>query len=95
MRAISVDRKSVTLQLTPDELLVVNNALAAVCHGVRVAPGEFPDLVGGTRDEGLAFLREVKSAIAQLDAAGAFLGDGSGQAAEQSAREGRPVKLPL
>lgn len=52
MAQIEQAAEGVKLTLSADELLIITNALAAVCHAVRVAEADFPSLIGVTRNFG-------------------------------------------
>lgn len=49
----------VALEVSPHELMLINNALNEVCHGVEIGEAEFPTRLGGSRDEAKALLRRV------------------------------------
>ena len=63
MAEIKSTEQGAILTLSADELLIVNNALAAVCHGVRVTEDDFPTLIGASREEGRALLRQLGQAL--------------------------------
>ena len=42
MVEIEATEQGAILTVSADELLIINNALAAVCHGVRVTEDDFP-----------------------------------------------------
>ena len=59
MAEIKSTQHGVVLTLSTDELLIINNALAAVCHGVRVTESDFSTLIGTSREDGRELLRQL------------------------------------
>jgi len=59
---------SASLQLTKDELLLLNNALNEVCNGVHELghDGEFQTRLGTTRHRAREILREISQLIDSL-----------------------------
>jgi hypothetical protein len=56
--------RSVKIELTPDEFLVINNALNEVCNGLEVP--EFSTRIGVDRAEALKLLREVSASYDEM-----------------------------
>lgn len=58
----SVDH--VTIELTPDDLLAINNALNEVCHGAKAIPHwEFRTLMCVERSAAQATLRKINASF--------------------------------
>ena len=53
------DQDHVTLELSRNELLLLNNALNEVCHGLSISEWEFPTRLGLERSHGVALLRQI------------------------------------
>jgi hypothetical protein len=51
--------RALNLALSPDEALILNNALNEVCNGVDIEDWEFPTRLGGDREEARALLVRV------------------------------------
>jgi hypothetical protein len=51
--------KSVTVTLTPDEVVILNNALNEVCNGVDIDDDEFQNRLGHSRANVRKLLQEV------------------------------------
>jgi hypothetical protein len=57
MQPLKYDSAGSRIDLSPNELLCVNNVLNEVCHGFRVP--DFPARIGVTRDEAVRLLGKV------------------------------------
>lgn len=53
------DHPRTLVELTPIELVVINNALNEVCNGVHIDDAEFQTRLGVTRDEARAVLERI------------------------------------
>jgi hypothetical protein len=54
----------ITLELTQDDLLAINNALNEVCHGANAIPEwEFQTLMGVERSEAQATLKKISARL--------------------------------
>ena len=51
------------LELTVDELRIVNNALNEVCNGVDFSDAEFATRLGASREEARALLQRVNQLL--------------------------------
>jgi hypothetical protein len=57
----------ITIELTPDDLLAINNALNEVCHGANAIPDwEFQTLIGVQRSEAQVTLRKITALLPRL-----------------------------
>ncbi len=66
VKVIESSPVAVTVTLTRDELMIINNALNEVCHGVDLDhDGEFASRVGATRSEAQTLLAHIHAAIPQ------------------------------
>lgn len=63
MAEVTSTERGAVLTVSTEELLIINNALAAVCSGVRVTEDDFPTLIGASREEGRTLLRQVGQAL--------------------------------
>ncbi len=52
-----------TVELTNDELVILNNALNEVCHGEYFGDAEFHTRIGATREEAQALLLRIAGLI--------------------------------
>jgi hypothetical protein len=59
--------RPILLPLTEHELVLLNNALNELCHGVRISEGEFHARLGGTKDDLRALLRRVHALVPTED----------------------------
>jgi len=50
---------TVSVALSADELLILNNALNEVCNGVEIDDFEFSTRIGSEREEARALLRRI------------------------------------
>ena len=57
------DQPRLALDVTEDELTILNGALNEVCNGVHIDDPEFATRVGGTREEASALLRRVHTLL--------------------------------
>jgi len=48
-----------TVKLSEDELVIINNAINEVCNGVRIPDWEFSTRIGYDRAEALALLSKL------------------------------------
>ncbi len=65
-QVIESNPDAVTVTLTRDELMIINNALNEVCHGIDLDhDGEFASRVGATRSEAQTLLANLHAAISQ------------------------------
>ena len=67
MRVTDTERNFVTLVVSRDELMLINNALNEVCNGVHELghDGEFSTRLGRSREEAKQLLAEVHLASEQ------------------------------
>ena len=57
----------ITIELTRDDLLAINNALNEVCHGANAIPErEFQTLMGVERSEAQATLRKITDRLPRV-----------------------------
>jgi hypothetical protein len=64
MRTLEVGGSRAVVELTADELLIVNNAINEVCNGIDVP--EFSTRIGSGREEALALLKEIGATLDRL-----------------------------
>ena len=64
MKVNSVLDRSVTVSLSADELLILNNALNEVCNGIEVP--EFATRMGADVDEVRSLLNEVGQVLDRI-----------------------------
>ena len=57
-----VTADGVTLTLSVDELMIINNALNEVCNGIHIADSEFQTRMAVERDEARAVLHRINAA---------------------------------
>lgn len=57
----SIRAGRVQLDLSADELLILNNALNEVCNGVDIGDFEFAARIGGGREEARALLERLSA----------------------------------
>jgi hypothetical protein len=48
---------------TREELVIINNALNEICHGVSIGDDEFQTRIGHTREAALKVLKKVAKAL--------------------------------
>jgi len=56
--------RSATLELTGEELVILNNALNEVCNGLETT--EFSSRIGADRAEALQLLREISASLDKI-----------------------------
>jgi len=56
--------RSAKVELTPDELLIITNALNEVCNGLEMP--EFSTRIGADRAEALELLREMSASYGEM-----------------------------
>ena len=57
----------ITIELTQDDLLAINNALNEVCHGANAIPDwEFQTLMGVERSEAQATLKKITARLPRV-----------------------------
>ncbi|MEJ0042139.1 MAG: hypothetical protein WDM81_07940 [Rhizomicrobium sp.] len=54
---------SVDLRLSRNEMVLLNNALNEVCHGMAFSEAEFSTRLGAERSTALALLSEISTAV--------------------------------
>ena len=54
-----VPSEHIFLEVTRAELILLNNALNEVCHGIDIDEEEFPTRLGGSRKEAQALLQRI------------------------------------
>lgn len=65
MQTIRFDREQAEVRLPLHELIVINNALNEVCHGIDVP--EFSTRLGTSLEAAQALLAQVRSIIDQVE----------------------------
>jgi hypothetical protein len=63
MRQINNDDGSLQIEVTRDELLMMNNALNEVCNGVHIDDWEFATRLGVERSEAQQLLSELNDVL--------------------------------
>lgn len=58
-----MEKRRIVLELTADELRLVNNALNEVCHGLDFGDAEFVTRLGAPREEAQALLQRVSQLL--------------------------------
>jgi hypothetical protein len=56
MEVVELSIESITLRLSPDEVIMLSNALNEICNGIAIS--EFQTRIGYTREEVEALLKE-------------------------------------
>ena len=64
MLTVKMEEDQVTLQLSINELSMLNNALNEVCHGIDIP--EFSTRMGATMNEAKMLLTEINDIIKNL-----------------------------
>jgi len=59
MQTLKLERGEVAITLTPDEILMLNQALNEVANGVQISDAEFETRIGFTRGEVRDLLAKV------------------------------------
>ena len=65
MKSIDLKNRSVVIELSDRELILINNALNEVCNGIDVP--EFGTRLGGTTEEANQLLREIGKELKKLE----------------------------
>lgn len=65
MKSIDLKDRSVVIELSDRELILINNALNEVCNGIDVP--EFETRLGGTTEEASRLLREIGKELKKLE----------------------------
>jgi hypothetical protein len=63
MRQIDSDDGALQIEVTRDELLMINDALNEVCHGIQLEDWEFSTRLGVERSEAQQLLSEVSEVL--------------------------------
>lgn len=66
MKLIRLERERVQVELDEDELLILNNSLNEVCHGLDLF--EFQTRMGAEREQVEGLLDEIHEVLVQLHA---------------------------
>ena len=66
MKLVSVDRDKLTIELTVDDAIIINNGLNEIAHGVYLDEQDFATRTGKTRQEVGAFLDEFNNLAKEL-----------------------------
>ena len=53
----------VSVELTANDLLLINNALNEVCNGIHLDDHEFATRLGASRDETMALLHRISKLL--------------------------------
>ncbi|ATM87922.1 hypothetical protein OP862_00515 [Yersinia massiliensis] len=64
MDLLSVTKSNADINITENELLILNSALNEVCNGIDIA--EFETRIGSERDEVAALLSKIGSILDQM-----------------------------
>jgi hypothetical protein len=65
MKSIELKDRSVVIELSDRELILINNALNEVCNGIDVP--EFETRLGGTTEEASQLHREIGKELKKLE----------------------------
>ncbi len=63
MQTLKLERGEVAVTLTPDEILMLNQALNEVANGIQISDAEFETRVGFTRDAVRDLLAKVSALV--------------------------------
>lgn len=66
MHVVSEDEDGAVVRFTPDELMLVNNALNEVSNGLGIPDWEFGTRLGATRESSRALLAEFHHLLDRL-----------------------------
>ncbi|QZY92320.1 hypothetical protein K7H94_20570 (plasmid) [Pantoea dispersa] len=64
MELLSVTMKSAKINITEEELLILNSALNEICNGIDIA--EFETRIGSDRNEVAALLSKIGNILDQM-----------------------------
>ena len=68
MNKVKVAKERVTVELTQDEVMLLNGALNEVCNGVHISDAEFATRLGGDREETRRLLDRIHELSREMDA---------------------------
>lgn len=66
MKKVNVDSNHATVELSRDELLILNSALNEICYGIELF--EFDTRIGSARENVIELLHDIGKAIDVIDA---------------------------
>ncbi|KAA8673951.1 MULTISPECIES: hypothetical protein [Pantoea] len=64
MELLSVTMKTAEINITEEELLILNSALNEICNGIDIA--EFETRIGSDRNEVVALLSKIGNILDQM-----------------------------
>ncbi|MCW0314796.1 hypothetical protein [Pantoea ananatis] len=64
MKLLSVTKKNAEINITEEELLILNSALNEICNGIDIA--EFETRIGSERSEVIALLSKIGNILDQM-----------------------------
>jgi len=67
MKKLNLKNRRANIQVSLDELVILNNALNEICYGIDMDDAEFSARIGVEHKEGIRLLNEISSLIDALD----------------------------
>ncbi len=67
MKKLNLKNKRANIQVSFEELVILNNALNEICYGIDMDDAEFSARIGVGHKEGVRLLNEISSLIDALD----------------------------
>jgi len=65
MKIEEVLKDGIVVQLSEDELVILNNALNEVCHGIEIS--EFSTRIGASRQKASALLQQIGKLLTSVE----------------------------
>jgi len=67
MRILNLKNNRAEIQVSLDELVILNNALNEICYGIDMDDAEFSVRIGAEHKDGVCLLNEISSLISALE----------------------------
>jgi hypothetical protein len=67
MNLVRASSQRAIIDLSADELTLLNNALNEVCHGVHLSGAEFQIRLGASRSDAQVLLRDIADALSAIE----------------------------
>jgi len=67
MRRLNLKNNRAEIQVSLDELVILNNALNEICYGIDMDDAEFSVRIGAEHKDGVCLLNEISSLISALE----------------------------